>query len=100
MDRPKQSQLPNSKKTLGELTLLELQNYYNKGLFIEAGKLLEYGSYLKGKSEVAEKNKDIDTFTELGKEYDYLNKRMDIVSKQMINARKLLTLFCHVMESI
>ena len=96
MKRPKQSQLPNSKKTLGELTLLELQNYYNKELFVEARELLEYGSYLKGKSEVAEKNKDIDTFTEIGKEFDYLNKRMDIVSKQMIGVRKLLAWFGHV----
>lgn len=48
----------------------------------------------------AEKNKDIDTFTEIGKEFDYLNKRMDIVSKQMIGVRKLLAWFGHVIERI
>jgi Leu/Phe-tRNA-protein transferase len=84
MNKPKQAQLPNGKSNIGDLNFKELLEYYNKGLFVEARELLEYLAYLKGKSEVAINNKDIRTMSELRREIDYCNERMDFVIKRWL----------------
>lgn len=99
MNRPKQSEIPNNKKNLGELTLPEMEEYYNKQLFVEARELLEYHSYLIGLFEGAKKSKDLATLQHISKELDYCNERMDWVTKKMDGIRKLWKLIPGIIKS-
>jgi len=99
MNKPKKAKIPNNKSNIGELTLPEMEEYYNKELLVEAQELVRYHSYLVGKFEVAKKNDDLESAKEVQKELEYCNERMDFVSKRMINFRKLWKMMPNIIKS-